>query len=72
MKFYFLCENIRKMQETINFKDQLISEYESVIKLSKDKITKLSNQIPQLQRENDILRQNNINNEKIIKMKIKF
>ena len=55
-----LCENIRKMQETINFKDQLISEYESVIKLSKDKITKLSNQIPQLQRENDILRQNNI------------
>ena len=55
-----LCDNLRKMQETINFKDQLISEYESVIKLSKDKITKLSNQIPELKRENDVLRQNNI------------
>ena len=71
-----LCDNLRKMQETINFKDQLISEYESVIKLSKDKITKLSNQIPELQRENDILRQNNISfqnnlNQEILRTKNK-
>ena len=55
-----LCDNLRKMQETINFNDQLISEYKSVIKLSKDKITKLSNQILELKKVNDVLRQNNI------------
>ena len=63
-------EDINTMQCTIDLKDKLISEFESLVKVSKDKLTKYSDQISSLQNENNSLRQqlnslpNNYNQDK--------